>query len=68
MAPNMAISPQTPDITESAAGLHSVKQLISHEPSFTRKRRTVQSSESEIVRDGVLIQSEKGTKTKKEVV
>lgn len=48
------------------AGVHSVKQSISHEPSFTRKRR-VHDSDSQIVHEGILRHGGESTAMNNEV-
>ena len=45
------------DLTESAAGVPSVRQSLAQEPSFPRKKRVV-GSEGQISSEGVLRQDE----------
>ena len=50
------------ELHETAAGVPSVKQSISHEPSFTRKRR-LHETDSQIISEGVLRHKGESTST-----
>ena len=54
------------ELHDTAAGVPSVKQSISHEPSFTRKRR-LHETDSQIICEGVLRHKGESTSTVNEV-
>ena len=53
---------QCSELGKTAAGVPSVKQSLSQEPSFTRKRRVGGGGGSEMARESVLTQVKEETK------